>query len=192
MRHPARPGCSTARSGELDCPAITDQCVPLSATCQRPERRSDDGQMIFEALPDIREPGADLGFRGAPLRNRTVDLLLTMYRFAVLQLQVDELTCENTSTRWHSQAPDEPTRAPFATQLPLTLILQMNRHMRSSIFSSMTRAVCVHGLSPRFTSQIVYGRHAVLCRAGRATRRRRSWQPALSRADASDGRLGRS
>jgi hypothetical protein len=31
--------------------------------------------------------------------------------------------------------------------------------------------VSVRGLRP----QIVYGRHAVLCRAGRATRRRRSW-----------------
>ena len=53
---------------------------------------------------------------GAPLRNRTVDLLLTMDHCAVLQPQVDRLTCENTSTHWHSQAPDEPTRAPFATQ----------------------------------------------------------------------------
>ena len=53
---------------------------------------------------------------GAPLRNRTVDLLLTMYHSAVLQPQVDGLTCANTSTRWHSQAPDEHTRAPFATQ----------------------------------------------------------------------------
>jgi hypothetical protein len=39
-----------------------------------------------------------------------------MDRYAVLQPQVDRLTCANTSTRWHSQAPDEPTRAPFATQ----------------------------------------------------------------------------
>jgi hypothetical protein len=39
-----------------------------------------------------------------------------MYRCAVLQPQVDPLTCANTSTRWHSQAPDELTRAPFATQ----------------------------------------------------------------------------
>jgi hypothetical protein len=39
-----------------------------------------------------------------------------MDRCAVLQHQVDLLTCENTSTHWHSQAPDEPTRAPFATQ----------------------------------------------------------------------------
>ena len=39
-----------------------------------------------------------------------------MYRCAVLQSQVDRLTCENTSTHRHSQAPDKPRRAPFATQ----------------------------------------------------------------------------
>jgi hypothetical protein len=39
-----------------------------------------------------------------------------MDRCAVLQSQVDRLTCADTSTRWHSQAPDEPTRAAFATQ----------------------------------------------------------------------------
>ena len=82
IRHPAGPGCSTARLGELDCPAITHQCVPSSTARHRPERRSDDGQMISEALPAAREPGPDLGFRGAPLRNRTVDLLLTMQRRA--------------------------------------------------------------------------------------------------------------
>jgi hypothetical protein len=54
--------------------------------------------------------------RGAPLRNRTVDLLLTMDRSAVPQLQVGRLTCRNTSTDRQSQALDEPTRAPFATQ----------------------------------------------------------------------------
>src|ERR1039457_2509514 len=68
-------------------------------------------------------PKEVLGFKfekssqpGAPLRNRTVDLLLTMYRSAVPHPQVDRLTCANTSTRWHSRAPDEPTRASFATQ----------------------------------------------------------------------------
>jgi hypothetical protein len=45
-----------------------------------------------------------------------IDLLLTMDRCAVLQSQVDRLTWANTSTRWRSQAPDEPKRAPFATQ----------------------------------------------------------------------------
>jgi hypothetical protein len=53
---------------------------------------------------------------GAPLRNRTVDLLLTMYRSAVPQPQVGQLTCQYTSTGRQSQALDEPARAPFATQ----------------------------------------------------------------------------
>ena len=72
---------------------------------------------------DATQPNEVYGFMfengsqpGAPLRNRTVDLLLTMDRCAVLQPQVDRLNCENPSTHWHSQAPDEPTRAPFATQ----------------------------------------------------------------------------
>jgi hypothetical protein len=70
--------CSTACPDDLDRPAIAEQSVPRSAADPRPERRSDDGQMIFEALPAVRGHGPDLGFRGAPLRNRTVDLLLTM------------------------------------------------------------------------------------------------------------------
>jgi hypothetical protein len=53
---------------------------------------------------------------GAPLRNRTVDLLLTMYRSADAQPQVGLLTCQNTSTHRHRQAPGEPPQAPFATQ----------------------------------------------------------------------------
>jgi hypothetical protein len=39
-----------------------------------------------------------------------------LVRLLVLQSEVNRLTCGNTSTHWHSQAPDEPTRAPFATQ----------------------------------------------------------------------------
>ena len=39
----------------------------------------------------------DLLFCGAPLRNRTVDLLLTMYRSAVPSLQVGQLTCQYAS-----------------------------------------------------------------------------------------------
>jgi hypothetical protein len=42
--------CSTAYPDNLDCPVITDQSVWLGAVGQRLERRSDDGQMIFEAL----------------------------------------------------------------------------------------------------------------------------------------------
>ena len=37
----------------------------------------------------------------SPLRNRTVGLLITMYRTAVLQPQVDRLTSANTSTHRH-------------------------------------------------------------------------------------------
>jgi hypothetical protein len=47
----------------------------------------------------------------SPLRNRTVDLLLTVYRCAVPQPQVDRLTCVDTSTRWHSQAPEESAQS---------------------------------------------------------------------------------
>jgi hypothetical protein len=89
-----------------------------SATC-RPgtgTQVSTDGQVIFKGISDCPEEPSDLLLCGAPLRNRTVDLLLTMYRSAVLQSQVDRLTCENTSTHWHSRAPDELTPAPFATQ----------------------------------------------------------------------------
>jgi len=83
-----------------------------------------------------------------------------MYRCAVPQPQVDRLTCVDTSTRWHSQAPEEPTRAPFATQSATHLILQMNHQMWWPIFGSMTQlyafTVSVRGLRP----QTVYGRHA--------------------------------
>ena len=39
-----------------------------------------------------------------------------MYRSAVPSLQVGQLTCQYASTGRQSQAPDEPSRAPFATQ----------------------------------------------------------------------------
>ena len=89
--------------------------MPLSTANRCPERRSNDGQMIFEDLP-APETGADLLFRGAPLRNRTVDLLLTMDRSADVQPQVEQLTCRNTSGDRHAQALGEPSQAPFATQ----------------------------------------------------------------------------
>ena len=53
---------------------------------------------------------------GAPLRNRTVDLLITMYACLVPSPQVDGLSCENTSADRRSYAPDRPTRTPSATQ----------------------------------------------------------------------------
>jgi hypothetical protein len=65
-------------------------------------------------LPDaLAKKPHDLG---APLRNRTVDLLLTMDRCRVLRVQVERLTSENTSTDQHPQALDRLSRAPFATQ----------------------------------------------------------------------------
>jgi hypothetical protein len=61
---PRPPERSTACHCDLDCPAIADHSVPLSAADPRSERRSNHGQMIFEALSAYREPGADLVFRG--------------------------------------------------------------------------------------------------------------------------------
>jgi hypothetical protein len=88
---------------------------------------------------------------GAPLRNRTVDLLLTMYRSAVPQPQVGQLTCADTSTRWHSRAPDEPTRAPFATQSATHFDLADEPDEVVDIRFD-DPAIRVHGRSPRFTS----------------------------------------
>jgi hypothetical protein len=76
MRRLAAVRCSTVCPDDLDCRAVADQSVSLSVPDGRSERRSDDGQMTFEALPAARQSGPDLGFCGAPLRNRTVDLLL--------------------------------------------------------------------------------------------------------------------
>jgi hypothetical protein len=52
--------------------------VRPSANYLRPDRRSDDGQMILRAAQVDQNLRLDLLFCGAPLRNRTVDLLLTM------------------------------------------------------------------------------------------------------------------
>ena len=51
------------------------------ANFPRPERRSTDGQMILTVAPAGRTHGLDLLVYGAPLRNRTVDLLLTIWTF---------------------------------------------------------------------------------------------------------------
>jgi hypothetical protein len=80
---------------------IGSQSVRLSANCQRPARRSTDGQTILDPLPAARHPGSDLRFRGAPLRNRTVDLLLTMNPRQVPSLQVGRVDLEK----------HQPTRA---------------------------------------------------------------------------------
>jgi hypothetical protein len=54
------------------------QPMRLSANPPRPPRRSDDGQMILKVACASQKPRLDLLVCGAPLRNRTVDLLLTI------------------------------------------------------------------------------------------------------------------
>jgi hypothetical protein len=78
QHHAACPACSTFQANDLGQPVIQGRSVPLSGGGGCPERRSNDGQMILNALPPSWKLGLDLRFRGAPLRNRTVDLLLTM------------------------------------------------------------------------------------------------------------------
>ena len=95
---------------------------------------------------------------GAPLRNRTVDLLLTMDRSAVAQPQVDRLTCENTSTRWHSQAPDEPTQAPFATQSATQIDLAAPKLARSARYRRS--AILEEWIRNRPPREPCYARHA--------------------------------
>jgi len=70
--------CSTSRPTELACHGIAGRSVPPSTINGRPERRSNDGQMILKVPQPDQEPNSDLRLCGAPLRNRTVDLLLTM------------------------------------------------------------------------------------------------------------------
>jgi hypothetical protein len=53
---------------------------------------------------------------GAPLRNRIVDLLLTMDRWRIQLPQAGRRTGPDTSRDQRRQAPDAPSRAPFATQ----------------------------------------------------------------------------
>ena len=79
----ARPGCSTRAFAAPDRRVIDSQSVRLSANSLRPERRSTDGQVILKRTSGRSENRPDLLFCGAPLRNRTVDLLLTMDRHPV-------------------------------------------------------------------------------------------------------------
>jgi hypothetical protein len=80
--------------------------VRLSANSPRPERRSTDGQMILTVAPADQKPRLDLLVCGAPLRNRTVDLLLTMNDRTVLLPQAGLVTSQNASTGQHPQALD--------------------------------------------------------------------------------------
>jgi hypothetical protein len=47
-----------------------------------------------------------------------------MDRCAVLPPQAERLTCVNTSTNWHSQAPDKPTRAAWELSLGVWLVVK--------------------------------------------------------------------
>src|SRR5580704_1194330 len=62
---------------------------------------------------------------GAPLRNRTVDLLLTMNPVWFLSPRWGGLTRKNTSPREHSQALIRLSRARFATQSDTHFDLEM-------------------------------------------------------------------
>jgi hypothetical protein len=115
---PAGPACSTPPG-----PARQRACRRESvreAECQLPThnflrlaRRSTDGQAILDGLPAAREPGSDLRFCGAPLRNRTVDLLLTMSSGRARPSEVTALISENVSPGERSQAPIRLSRARF-------------------------------------------------------------------------------
>jgi hypothetical protein len=74
----ALPWLFNPRERHAGARAIWSQSVRLSANSLRFPRRSTDGRTILDALSATREPGSDLRFPGAPLRNRTVDLLLTI------------------------------------------------------------------------------------------------------------------
>jgi hypothetical protein len=78
----------------------------VACATQMPLAESDVPGSIFEKS----------SYPGAPLRNRTVDLLLTMSHRTVPLPQARRLTRQNASKDWHLQAPDRPAQAPFATQ----------------------------------------------------------------------------
>ncbi len=78
QRAPADRACSTSPPRWACPPVIAGQSMRLSVINGRPERRSDDGQVILKQPAPVSSLGLDLLVCGAPLRNRTVDLLLTM------------------------------------------------------------------------------------------------------------------
>ena len=86
-----RQACSSHYPTGLSCPVIGDRFMRFAAANGRPERLSDDGQTILKAVREDPHLGPDLLIYGAPLRNRTVDLLLTMNRRRVPDPQVDPL-----------------------------------------------------------------------------------------------------
>src|ERR1039457_4328301 len=79
-----------------------------------PSRGATGGQFWTSNSPVIRSE--KLHELGAPLRNRTVDLLLTMNNRQVPSPQVERLTSQNMSTDQRPRAPGRISRAPVATQ----------------------------------------------------------------------------
>ena len=71
----------------------------------------------------------------SPLRNRTVDLLLTMNGRTVPLPQVERLTRQNASTGQRALTLDRPSRAPFATQsaTQIDLVLIHRRSAASQV-----------------------------------------------------------
>jgi hypothetical protein len=100
----ARPGCSTRAFAAPDRRVIESQSVRLSANFLRPERRSTDGQVILKRTSGRSENRPDLLFCGAPLRNRTVDLLLTMDHQSVPVPSIWALTSLATGCRQRTLA----------------------------------------------------------------------------------------
>jgi hypothetical protein len=103
------PGCTSEPVNPVLRLILTcDFSVGEDQTFSRPRNTPERGHRFHERKSALT--------CGAPLRNRTVDLLLTMYRSAVPQLQVGQPTCQNTSGGKPSQALDELSRALFATR----------------------------------------------------------------------------
>ena len=108
----ALPRLFNSREQRAGTGAIESQSVRLSANSVRPARRSNDGQTILDPLSAAQELGYDLQFCRAPLRNRTVDLLLTINPRKVPSLQVGRLDLEKHE---HTLALTSPGQALAST-----------------------------------------------------------------------------
>jgi hypothetical protein len=78
--------------------------VPPSANAGHLAHRSNDGHVIFEVPSKAPELGPDLLFCGAPLRNRTVDLLLTIDKQCVAVTAAEALSRPDAGPRELTQA----------------------------------------------------------------------------------------
>jgi hypothetical protein len=112
--------CSTSRETAAKQAPAAHRRIIASAT-QVPLSESKVLCSTFEKAPPP----------GAPLRNRTVDLLLTINHRQVALPHVDGVTCENTSTDQRLRASDGPPRAPFATQSATHFDLGKRPHPQS-------------------------------------------------------------